>query len=236
MRRLALTCLIILGFAVPMTALRALPMATARTAALRDLLHAADCAPPCFLGIHVGVTPLDEALARLRAHPWVTTVFYAGRPGMPTYWGWADSFPFRDQVIGTSAISLVEAGEQLEFDDIWDTIDLVTTIPLGDLVAALGPPDHLAVNLLAPLSRRLPSASSQFVPSGGARLIIAYDDGITLTSDYLTCPVDISALWQATTIVTFGNDALQRLGTLYPLPDSHWPRWFVHRQPGERCA
>lgn len=236
MRRLVLTCLLILGFALPMTALRALPSATARTAALRDLLRPDACAAPCFLDIAIGQTTIDDALSRLHDHPWVANVFYAGRPGMATYWGWDEAFPFRSEILGTSAISLVEAGEQLEFDEIWDTIDLVTTIPLGDLVAALGPPDHLAVNLLAAQSRRLPSASSQFVPSGGVRLIAAYADGITLTSDTLTCPVEIRDLWRAATIITLGNDALQRLGTLSPLPDHHWPRWFVHHQPGERCA
>jgi hypothetical protein len=41
---------------------------------MRDVLFTPDCAPPCFLGFHPGVTTRDEVLAILRAHPWVERV------------------------------------------------------------------------------------------------------------------------------------------------------------------
>lgn len=61
---------------------------------VRQLLQSEDCAAPCFMGIHPGMTAV-EALALLEAHDWVASVENrtAQNTGGYIYWRWEPDAP-----------------------------------------------------------------------------------------------------------------------------------------------
>jgi hypothetical protein len=86
---LSLAALNFILIASVLTAARAQPF---DDQALRDVLFTPECAPPCFLNIHPGVTTRDEALAILRAHPWVASVTTPSARNQ-IYWTWNGTQP-----------------------------------------------------------------------------------------------------------------------------------------------
>lgn len=218
-------------WAASIAAVRYLSPPSPASATIAALLRPDDCAAPCLLGIELGRTTRDEGVARLRAHPWVGDVFTQGRPGTPVVWNWAATFPLAPQMVTASAIAAYNDLTTLDADDQWDMIDLVTHLPLGDVVAALGRPDQVELTVLVVAS------SAAHTPTARVRFAALYADGLTVRSAYLPCPVDPAALWNSPAAITVGDKLLFfEAGSQITLLDDHWPRWLFHLQPGERCG
>ncbi|HVU13744.1 MAG TPA: hypothetical protein VHD90_20850 [Phototrophicaceae bacterium] len=100
------------------------------------------CAPmPCWGDIHPGETTLNQALAILRAHPWVETVseVYASPYEGDTrtvliYWTWSSGYPFG----GVSRPT--QQGIIITDQGIVRQVYLTTSLALGDLWLAFGNP------------------------------------------------------------------------------------------------
>lgn len=213
-----------------------------QTTALRDLLVQDGCPPPCLLGIDLGRMTIAEGLVRLRGQTWVAEVYHQGRPGTATFWRWRDDFPLAAAIL-TSSITSSSRGIDLPTpaDDRWDQIDLITTLPLGAVVAALGPPDQVAVNVLfntgmasnpaGPPPIGIPSSIS------GMRYVAAWTRlHIYVTTTYLPCPIDAAFLWRQPVTITVAVKAPITFGVLYPFDDQRPPGWMFHLLPGERCG
>lgn len=100
-------------------------------AAIRAMLGTHDCvdvvgaaARPCFMGILVGVTVRDEALAVLAAHPWVDEI---SESGTVISWSWSGAQPGLIDASQDGLISLSSNGRtrqmriltRMEFGDVW---------------------------------------------------------------------------------------------------------------------
>lgn len=105
---------------------------------LRWLLNSdASCSMPCWSGIRLGSTSLDEALALLEQSVWVGEV--RKRVGYRHIWTWSDHRP-----------SIVGRGTEQQFlfswrEDIAETISMQTLPPLWQFWLILGRPDTVTV-------------------------------------------------------------------------------------------
>lgn len=89
------------------------------------------CEMPCFLGIRLGETRADDAVAILEAHSWVSDVQYSGVGDRQTgsiRWRWSFDAPiyfnsFRDNVLSLDYQTEVVTGITLRLDhptaDVW---------------------------------------------------------------------------------------------------------------------
>lgn len=92
-------------------------------AALRDFLTPPqDCAAPCFMGIQVGITTVDEAVTILRAHPWVSDLREFGRD---VSWRWSGEQPLY--------LDGKRTGWLLGYEGVVFSLKMTTTISLGDI-------------------------------------------------------------------------------------------------------
>jgi hypothetical protein len=124
---------------LPVLLIRAQPAES--DAARVFLSQDADCPMPCFMGIQPGVTGAEQAAALLHQHAWVQDLVVS-RPyeleadsiaGLR--WQWTDAAPaYLRLPDGFGAITMK--------DEIVDTIYFATSIPLGRLLLAYGPPDE----------------------------------------------------------------------------------------------
>jgi hypothetical protein len=139
--KVGLLCALALG------AIRAIPR---EDAALYALLAAPDgCAAPCFLGIRPGETTRTQALAILRAHPYVDQV---EDDALGVSWRWKrppqlGSLP--DSSPGAPLFARIDySGEAV------GSIHMETSITWGDFLLLFGSPDQVAsVNISAPSVR-----------------------------------------------------------------------------------
>lgn len=96
------------------------------------------CPAPCFMGIRPGVTRVDEALAILENHEWVSNVRVENKT---IRWDWS----------GQQPKAFCRYGGTATFEnDIIDYFDLITCYTFGDLSLALGISENLR---LIPLDR-----------------------------------------------------------------------------------
>lgn len=103
---------------------------------LRDMLFQEDCAPPCFMGLHPGVTTAHDAATLLREHIWVDSVEnrLVGGQGGYIYWYW--NARHAPGWIDTQARGVIWiAGGRV--DQMW----VGTKFALGELLLQLGNPD-----------------------------------------------------------------------------------------------
>ncbi len=105
--------------------------------AMRAFFAAPDgCSAPCFLGIRPGVTPQSDALALLRAHPWIENVVTDG-DGFS--WTWNGKQPAFVSSYN-NALLMGHIGVQ---SGIVQSIRVTTTTIWADFYTLFGPPDHV---------------------------------------------------------------------------------------------
>ncbi len=120
---------LVLIFCATLGAMRAQPY---DDGGLRAQLATSDCAQPCFLGIQPGVTTRAQALALLRANPWVAAI--NATDDRIIEWTWNGSQPaFLRTASGFTRI-LVE-------NNLVHWIGVETSARIGDVKIAFGAPD-----------------------------------------------------------------------------------------------
>jgi hypothetical protein len=147
------------------------------------------CTPmPCWQAIRPGETGINQALALLRAHPWVATVsqvnpvpYEGSTAAVLVYWTWSRDYPF------ATALTYSEQGILITERGRVRQIYLTGSIPFGDLWLALGGADGGIVGYQ--------------VDSGSLRIdhTASYDDeGITATALlYTGCATSYPDHWRA---------------------------------------
>ena len=157
---------------------------------------------PCWQGIRPGTTTTSEALAVLRALPWVEQIspVYASPNAnnngtVLIYWKWSRSYPFAD------TRALVQQGIIVTDEGVVRQIYLTTGIPLGDLWLTLGSAEGGVINSLTDQQRLRVDQTSFFVRDGLAATASLYAD----------CSTELASFWH--TPVYFW------LRTNMPLPD-----------------
>jgi hypothetical protein len=178
MKLLVVVTALSLTFAALIGVIRAQPIDA--DADLRDLLMPpTGCASPCFLGIQPGVTSRREAIALLRAHPWVTSV---EAEGPAVIWQWRDDLT----VFATANEPMF-----FSFMDVVSEIHVDTRVPIWRLWLMLGQPDR---ERIAP--------SRVMIARGGQRVTAlqqarVYAEFGALVSTYIDCSDRPDALWKA---------------------------------------
>jgi hypothetical protein len=118
--------------------------------AAQGLFDTADCPPnpdaadgryPCFMGILVGVTMRDEAMAVLQGHPWVRDVYESGTV---ISWSWSGQQPDLIDAGQDGLISLSMSGRTRQ-------MRILTRLEFGDVWLSQGAPDSAL--LVRPVSR-----------------------------------------------------------------------------------
>lgn len=161
----------------------------------------------CWQGIHIGQTTRSEALAILRAHPWIGDIF---ETALTISWRWNGQQPAlidgeRDGLVR------IEGG-------IVRQIRMQTRATFGDLWLAYGPPDSAL--LVRPFSL---SSTYQIVQYSELGFHLVFTAG---------CPTLPARLWRATT--TFGMGDMWLTETLHGEPFDIYERPSWWRRLG-RC-
>lgn len=104
--------------------------------AVRALLDApADCAAPCWSGIRPGVTKIEDAVALLKANPWVDEITPLGDHGLAdsnaVVWSWKGAKPFP---VAQDLGGILHVARGIVTD-----VTLPTLIPLGESWLVFGP-------------------------------------------------------------------------------------------------
>jgi hypothetical protein len=112
-------------------------LAGGRNDAFRSFYGSTDtCAPPCFIGIRIGVSTMSEAAALLEAHPWVGDVRQAVNDNA-LIWRWNGTQPsFVTRYPVDRFIGRVEFKE-----DVASLLVVVTGIRWGEVIGLYGFPE-----------------------------------------------------------------------------------------------
>jgi hypothetical protein len=213
MIRLLIVCItgITLIFIVCVGAIRA---QTFNGSTVRNVLDSPGCPPDplpvgyaarsCWLGIVIDVTTRPEALAILTTHPWIAQVY---ENESVIVWDWSGEQP--------AAIDSRQGGVlRTSHNGIVRQIRILTTIPFGEIWAALGAPDTAL--LVRPVSR---SSSYQ---------IGIYQDEHAQAISSVGCPAEPVSFWFSKT--TLGRGELWSTeyinGIQFNIYDS--PAWWVN--------
>jgi hypothetical protein len=153
---------------------------------------AASCrSMPCWQGIHPGTTTTSEAVAVLRALPWVEEISpvyaspNANRNGtVLIYWNWSRSYPYANpRNSDQQGIIVTEQG-------IVRQIYLTTGIALGDLWLTLGSAEGGVINPLDDQQENLRVEETWFfVRDGLAATASRFADCSTMLANYWHTPV-----------------------------------------------
>ena len=128
-----LTLFLTIAFVLLIGAIRAQPYDDGE---LRAFMFPVGCEQPCVTGIQPGVTTRDEAVAILRAHPWVGMITIETRSAR-IQWRWNENIPDTIQSEGgMGSVTLNEKG-------LVDSVVIFTNYPLWEYLIALngGIPD-----------------------------------------------------------------------------------------------
>jgi hypothetical protein len=189
---------LVLLFIMLLTAIQAQPYDDSELRAL--LTPPAGCPAPCFLGIRLGVTTTDEAIAILKQHEWVAQVktqYTDYDNTIHLFWGWVywDWKPPRDA--WSSGRSLAgHSGAMKIVQGFIHEVLLATPFTLGHLILAMGQPSGYQLGEPAVL----------YIGGGNPRVHpISFgfnysDTGLTAgTSD--DCPL-VTNLWDNPAVIT----------------------------------
>ena len=176
-----------LPLALMIVAVRAQPYddGTMRTA----LLPTTDCEPPCFLGIWPGETSAGSALAMLENHAWIGKLNIMTTP---ISWDWSGAQPhwIDDSVPGHVVTEryIVERRE-----DSVTSLYFQTRLTLADIYMLLGQPDQSWFRVA---DSRLGVQPQHTVYYARHQLQV---------TSMLRCPLRLSSIWRAPTVISFVN-------------------------------
>ncbi|MFQ3566140.1 MAG: hypothetical protein SNJ59_04000 [Aggregatilineales bacterium] len=195
---------------------------------LRDLLEPPPgCAMPCWEGIQPAVTPLDDALAILAAHPWVEDYYVT--PGKVSWWWNGQQPPVLDDT-GRAFHGRMEYAT-IDGVPVITSIVLTTTIPLGEVRLTLGEPGAVRLYTVRP------SDASNETPRRAGIVYLETDYSPVLPDLYVfntyNCPIRVDRFWHTHSYIAYGLPALTFEGELFELEGSRLPSWFFRDQaPG----
>lgn len=164
------------------------------------LLPPEGCFMPCWAGIQPGVTTVDEAMAILRAHPWVRaeTVF-----SVPTQimWLWDYQHPSVAEYISPefSASYIYVRGDIVRY------IRVATTVPYGEIHTLMGAPSSGIFSIIYPHP-----TNPDYLHSAG------YFGGSVVYDTDIPCPATPYQFWNAPVRITYSDGSYH---TLYSMPD-----------------
>jgi hypothetical protein len=177
-----------------------------------------DCPAPCFMGIQPGQTTLDEAIALLESHAWVKDVrAYIG--DLTQYeglvcWSWsgkqpafinAETYlsPCLHTQRGTSLIAGISIPAAISFGEVW----------------LLYKPQQM---ILTDFTKR--KAEAYYTG-------VYLQNTLYITASPLTCPIDVSDIWDKPTIVEIGemSEAYIRGRATRPYPQFELRGWRTER-------
>lgn len=202
-----------LGFALLIGAIRARAY---DSDSLRRFFHAEGCPMPCWHGIQPGITPVDDAVRRLEAIPWVRSPLDIVSASGSLYgdtgyvrWRWDDSYPLPpDALVPPLGMLIVE-------DSVVQQIYLTTYLQVGDVWLALGRPQGGTVD---------------FVKESDAPMLVlnnaAYLDGALLVMSYTGCPMRRSDVWRSPTFLWLRHDRADLRFDPYPAYYSRMIQWL----------
>lgn len=163
------------------------------------LLPPDGCAMPCWAGIQPGVTTAEEAMAILRAHPWVRPEMVFETPAQ-IVWAWDHQNPNAAKYLSLNNRSYIAIR-----NGTVRYIRIMTTIPYGDVHMLLGAPDSGVFSVLYPNS-----TNSNYLHSAG------YFGGSVVYDSDISCPVTPFQFWNAPVRITYSDGNYQ---TLSSMPD-----------------
>ncbi len=174
--------------------LRAFPL---QRHGLTALFDEPGCAPPCFLGIHPGVTDITEALNDLQAHAWVKGWTPSAEQveglrqssGPPILrWLWNGMQP------GFIAAPQATLSFNRENGRVRSFGTLATRIPLGEILAWYGQPQTGFVEYILQDNGAFALAHVFILPSAHLTVI-----------SYTPCPLTREHLWQTPVRIEIHN-------------------------------
>jgi hypothetical protein len=195
---LKLTLVLTLVFGLCIGVIRARPADNP----LRALLTSPEnCAAPCYLGIHPGVTTADDAMAILASYPWVQDIRRQTTYIDRVYWRWNDP---PDAVIDAST-----EGSLWLVDEIVQEIAISTTLTFGDVWLLLGPAQRGSF-LLGSLD--VPGKSGAFHTA-------LYRDARVEVAFVAECPIRLQAFWESRVTVRWISNPDTYMNQQFYLPD-----------------
>jgi hypothetical protein len=175
------------------------------------LLSSANCTMPCWQGIQPGVTTAEQALALLRANPWVGNVQGSStqsatgvRSYTNIYWGWNGQQPVFafNKLAQTPPYLRVRNG-------IVQYIRIMTSIPYGEAWAIMGAPETKTLSVSIPNVQHLRYYHDA-----------EYFGGRMNVETEINCPIDPYAFWNAPVSITYSDGSID-FDTLPPYDQSH---------------
>ncbi len=162
------------------------------------------CRPPCIMGIEPGITPIEVARVKLRAHPWVAGLSgsSAGPYTSPfqVLWRWSGQQP---DFIDASAEGLALG----DSTGVVTSIRIQTTLSYADVWQALGPPD--GGNVVESRTYLL-------------HALLYHGHGQVIVIDQTGCPVNLYGFWSHPILLHFGPPFI-------PFADDY-PNWGARRR------
>lgn len=168
-------------------------------AQLRALVAPANgCPMPCFMGIRLGVTRIDEAMAIITSHEWVKNyaAHLSSYGGILVTWSWSGRQPAfidgtRPGGLGTGNSSVVSR------------IDLFTNVPLGDFLV-WQPPDSGGLRCTS--ASRITGLFVHYAEDFSAEVIMPPVRCLGSSP----CPLSVQELYFTPAVVTIGDNYLPR--------------------------
>ncbi len=181
--------------AIGMVALFGILFAAARAGSddgeLRAFLLSDGCNAPCWQGIQPGITTVDEAVALLQAHPWVSSAGAGGTPAdTRVYWRWNEQAP----AFAGTITALYPESYLYARNGIIRYIRLTTRIPYGNIRLVMGAPETGSFQPSTPSSfNRLYFHTAGYF---GGR--VAFDTN-------LICPATPPGFWNDPVVIVYND-------------------------------
>lgn len=156
---------------------------------LREFLVTDGCTT-CWLGIQPGITTLNEAVALLQAHPWVSHVSSGGSSAESRiFWFWSEAAPAFARMTSDVRESYIVLQ-----NDIVRYVRLTTRIPYGSVRLVMGEPQT------GSLQPSTPSAYNRiyFHTAGYAEGHVAFDTN-------LACPARPPEFWNDPVVIIYSD-------------------------------
>lgn len=163
---------------------------------LRAFLLPEDCNMPCWLGIRPGVTTTDEALAILRAHPWIERVVVEERQPTATflYLVWNQQAPAFVAEVDSPLPPYLSVER-----NIIQLIMIPTRIPYADAWWLMGTPGVGLFKVSGYRSANEPGYRPNTVHSA------MYFDRQVVFDTRVFCPVNPDMFWRAPVTISFNS-------------------------------